>query len=81
MLVEVYTPHASPDARAAVELMTKGVYGVFFWSGLMMSSVLPLLILISPSWWAAVAAGVLFLAGSYLTEFVVRREKPAILSG
>ena len=69
MAKEILLPHDTPDTKKAIHLMTKGYYSKYFWAGIVMGSLIPLVVLNAfPS--VSLIAGSLALVGIYLTEFV-----------
>jgi hypothetical protein len=67
---EILIPHDTPDTRKAIHLMTKGHYSKYFWAGIIIGSVIPIMMLTMVSGSGALLAGGLALAGILLTEFV-----------
>ena len=66
---EILIPHDTPDTKKAIHLMTKGYYSKYFWAGIVIGSLIPIVVLsIFPS--MSLIAGGLALVGIYLTEFV-----------
>ncbi len=71
LLLEVWTPHNSEDAARAARLMRQGPDRHFWRAGLWLGSVFPIgLILLQPPALMLGLAGVLALAGIFLTEYV-----------
>ena len=69
MAKEILMPHDTPDTKKAIELMTKGYYSKYFWAGIVIGSLIPIVVLSAfPS--MLLLAGGLVLVGIYLTEFV-----------
>jgi hypothetical protein len=69
MAKEILMPHDTPDTKKAIELMTKGYYSKYFWAGIVIGSLIPIVVLNAfPS--MLLLAGGLVLVGIYLTEFV-----------
>ena len=69
MAKEILMPHDTPDTKKAIELMTKGYYSKYFWVGIVIGSLIPIVVLNAfPS--MLLLAGGLVLVGIYLTEFV-----------
>ena len=69
MAKEILMPHDTPDTKKAIHLMTKGYYSKYFWAGIVMGSLIPIVVLSAfPS--MSLIAGGLALVGIYLTEFV-----------
>ena len=66
---EILLPHDTPDTKKAIELMTKGYYSKYFWAGIVMGSLIPLVVLNAFTSMSLIAGG-LALVGIYLTEFV-----------
>jgi len=69
MAKEILIPHDTPDAKKAIHLMTKGYYSKYFWVGIVMGSLIPIVVLNAFSSMSLIAGG-LALVGIYLTEFV-----------
>jgi hypothetical protein len=69
MAKEILMPHDTPDTKKAIELMTKGYYSKYFWAGIVLGSLTPIVILNTFPNMALIAGG-LALVGIYLTEFV-----------
>ena len=69
ILKEVFIPHDTPDSKKAIQMMTNGYYSRYFWSGVVLGSLLPFLIL-TVSTGHELVAGVMALIGIFLTEFV-----------
>jgi len=67
---EILIPHDTPDTRKAIQLMTKGYYSKYFWAGIIVGSVVPIIMLIMIAGSSALLAGGLALVGILLTEFV-----------
>jgi hypothetical protein len=67
---EILIPHDTPDTRKAIHLMTKGYYSKYFWAGIIVGSVVPIMVLTMIAGSGALLAGGLALAGILLTEFV-----------
>jgi hypothetical protein len=66
---EILLPHDTPDTKKAIELMTKGYYSKYFWAGIVIGNLIPIVVLNAfPS--MLLIAGGLSLVGIYLTEFV-----------
>jgi hypothetical protein len=66
---EILLPHDTPDSRKTVELMTKGYYSKYFWVGIIIGSVAPIILLNAyPS--LTLIAGGFAIVGIFLTEFV-----------
>jgi hypothetical protein len=66
---EILMPHDTPDTKKAIHLMTKGYYSKYFWAGIVLGNLTPIVILnTGPS--MMLIAGGLALVGIYLTEFV-----------
>jgi Fe-S-cluster-containing dehydrogenase component len=66
---EILIPHDTPDAKKAIHLMTKGYYSKYFWAGIVIGSLIPIVVLNAFSSMSLIAGG-LALVGIYLTEFV-----------
>jgi Fe-S-cluster-containing dehydrogenase component len=69
MAKEILLPHDTPDTKKAIHLMTKGYYSKYFWAGIVMGSLIPLVVLNAFTSMSLIAGG-LALVGIYLTEFV-----------
>jgi len=67
---EILIPHETLDTRKAIQLMTKGYYSKYFWAGIIVGSVVPIIMLIMIAGSSALLAGGLALVGILLTEFV-----------
>jgi formate-dependent nitrite reductase membrane component NrfD len=66
---EILLPHDTPDSRKTIELMTKGYYSKYFWAGIIIGSVAPIILLNAyPS--LTLIAGEFAIVGIFLTEFV-----------
>ncbi|MDP6755144.1 MAG: polysulfide reductase NrfD [Candidatus Marinimicrobia bacterium] len=66
---EVLLPHDTPDTKKAIYLMTKGYYSKYFWVGVFIGSIAPIVMINAyPS--MALVAGGCTLIGIFLTEFV-----------
>ena len=69
MAKEILMPHDTPDTKKAIELMTKGYYSKYFWEGIIIGSVAPIILLNAyPS--MTLIAGGFAIVGIFLTEFV-----------
>ena len=66
---EILIPHDTPDTKKAIELMTKGYYSKYFWVGVVIGSVTPIVMLNAYPDLALIAGGCA-LIGIFLTEFV-----------
>ena len=69
MAKEILLPHDTPDTKKAIHFMTKGYYSKYFWAGIVMGSLIPLVVLNAFTSMSLIAGG-LALVGIYLTEFV-----------
>jgi len=69
MAKEILLPRDTPDTKKAIELMTKGYYSKYFWAGIVIGSLAPIVLLNVYSEMAIIAGG-LALVGIFLTEFV-----------
>jgi len=67
---EILIPHDTPDTRKAIHLMTKGYYSKYFWAGIIVGSVVPIMMLTMIAGSGTLLAGGLALVGILLTEFV-----------
>jgi hypothetical protein len=67
---EILIPHETLDTRKAIQLMTKGYYSKYFWAGIIVGSVIPIMMLTMIAGSGALLAGGLALVGILLTEFV-----------
>jgi len=66
---EVLLPHDTPDTKKAIYLMTKGYFSKYFWVGVFIGSIVPIVMINAyPS--MALIAGGCALIGIFLTEFV-----------
>jgi hypothetical protein len=70
---EILMPHKTLDTRKAIQLMTKGYYSKYFWAGIIVGSVVPIMMLTMIAGSSALLAGGLSLVGILLTEFVCIR--------
>ena len=69
ILKELFFHKDTPDTKKAIVGMTKGYYSKYFWIGILLGNMLPLLVMQTvPT--HALFAGVMTLVGIYLTEFV-----------
>jgi len=70
MFFEFLTPHMTEDAHRTADMILKGRYSRLFWLGAIgLGNILPLLLLtFSSQNTAGALAGLLVLAGIYLTE-------------
>ena len=66
---EIILPHDTPDTKKAIKHMTMGYYSTYFWTGVVIGIVVPIIIL-NTYLSLASYAGVCALIGIYLTEFV-----------
>ena len=78
MAKEILLPHDTPDTKKAIHLMTKGYYSKYFWAGIVIGSLIPIVVLNAFSSMSLIAGG-LALVGIYLTEFV-RIRVPQMIS-
>jgi hypothetical protein len=69
MAKEILLPRDTPDTKKAIELMTKGYYSKYFWAGIVIGSLAPIVLLNVYSE-MTIIAGSLTLVGIFLTEFV-----------
>ena len=67
---EVLFYHDTPVTKKAIELMTKGYYSKYFWTGVFLGSIVPIALLILHTEIFLYAACFLALVGIFLTEFV-----------
>ena len=67
---EILLPQDTPDSRKTVELLTRGYYSKYFWSGIMIGNVIPIILLSSMTGSMTHLAGGMVLVGIFLTEFV-----------
>ena len=74
---EILMPHDTHDTNKAIELMTKGYYSKYFWLGVVIGSVIPIVMLNAYPDFALIAGGCA-LIGIFLTEFV-RIRVPQII--
>ena len=71
LLLEIWTPHGTRDAARAVELMTTGIYRLYFIGGLTLGTILPLILLLSEvPYLMGLMCGVLIVGGIYVTEYL-----------
>jgi len=70
IIKEIRFPPNTPDAKKAIMLMTKGYYSKYFWSGLIIGSIIPIIMLSTQFETLLIISGVLSLIGNYLTEYV-----------
>ena len=71
MAKEIMMPHDTPDTKKAIQLMTKGYYSKYLWSGIIIGNVAPIVMLNVASGGAIVlVAGGCALLGILLTEYV-----------
>ena len=69
MAKDILMSHDTPDTKKAIELMTKGYYSKYFWEGITIGSVAPIILLNAyPS--MTLIAGGFAIVGIFLTEFV-----------
>ena len=69
MLVELTITHPTQEAKLTVKMITKGRYASLFrWGVLLTGNLLPLAALLSGQAWGLPIAGLLALAGIYMTE-------------
>lgn len=69
MLVELTITHPTADAKSVVKMITNGRYANLFWWGvLLVGNILPLLVLAGGFSFGLPLAGILALAGIYMTE-------------
>ena len=66
---EFLLSNETPDTKKAIELMTKGYYSKYFWAGIVIGNLAPIVLLNVYSGMAIIAGG-LALVGIFLTEFV-----------
>jgi hypothetical protein len=70
MTKEIFIPHDTPDSKKAIQLMTKGYYSKYFWAGILIGSVAPIVMLTAYADTTKLIAGGLALIGIFLIEFV-----------
>ncbi len=70
MTKEIFIHHDTPDAKKAIRLMTKGYYSKYFWAGIVIGSVAPIVMLNAYADSMTLIAGGFVLIGIFLTEFV-----------
>jgi Fe-S-cluster-containing dehydrogenase component len=70
MTKEIFVPHDTPDTKKAIQLMTKGYYSKYFWAGIVIGSVTPIVMLTAYADSMKLIAGGLALIGIFFTEFV-----------
>jgi hypothetical protein len=64
---EILLPHDTPDTKEAIRMMTKGFYSKYFWRGIIVGNLIPVILIIL-GW--PIVAGALALVGIFLTEYV-----------
>jgi len=69
MTKEIFMLHNTVDTKKTVQLMTKGYYSKYLWTGIIVGSIAPIIILTAYSNLSFVAGG-LILIGIFLIEFV-----------
>jgi len=70
MIKEIFMPHNTVDTKKAVQLMTKGCYSKYFWTGIVFGNIAPIVMLTAYADSMTLIAGGLVLTGIFLTEFV-----------
>ena len=61
--------NGTPDTQKAIRGMTKGYFSSYFWIGVIVGNILPVLAIQTvPDY--AIVAGIMTLVGIFLTEFV-----------
>ena len=70
IMKEILFPHNTPDSKKAIHLMTKGYYSKYFWLGITLGSIIPIIMLSTQMEELVIVSGVLALIGNYLTEYV-----------
>jgi hypothetical protein len=70
MTKDIFVPHDTPDTKKAIQLMTKGYYSKYFWAGIVIGSVTPIVMLTAYADSMKLIAGGLALIGIFFTEFV-----------
>jgi hypothetical protein len=70
MIKEIFMPHDTADTKKAIQLMTKGYYSKYFWAGIVIGSVAPIVMLNAYADSMTLIAGGFVLIGIFLTEFV-----------
>ncbi|HEX8370650.1 MAG TPA: NrfD/PsrC family molybdoenzyme membrane anchor subunit [Pyrinomonadaceae bacterium] len=71
LVVELWTAHTTDDAKATIELITRGRFRVPFWAGMVfLGNVLPLILLFFGQAETAALAGILILIGLYIAEHI-----------
>ena len=70
IMKEILFPHNTPDSKKAIHLMTKGYYSKYFWLGIALGSIIPIIMLSTQMEELVIISGVLALIGNYLTEYV-----------
>lgn len=69
IIFEIYTPHPTKDAKAVVNMITKGRYKNAFWFGaLLFGNIIPIVLLLIGFNGALPLAGILVLMGILITE-------------
>ena len=69
MAKDILMSHDTPDKKKAIELMTKGYYSKYFWEGIIIGSVVPIILLNAYPSMTLIAGGFVII-GIFLTEFV-----------
>lgn len=64
---EIGMPHDTADTQKAIQLMTKGYYSRYFWKGIILGNIAPILLILLGF---PIIAGFLAMIGIFLTEFV-----------
>jgi len=71
LLAEVWTPHGTRDAARAAKMMTSGIHGLYFLSGLVLGTIFPMIVLlVGAPYLLVLFCGVMIMGGIYLTEYV-----------
>ena len=71
IVIELWTAHTTDDARATIELITKGRFSTPFWAGMVVvGNVLPLMFLLLGPAAAIAPAGALILIGLVFAEHI-----------
>ncbi len=69
LLAEILTTHPTDDARAAMQMIVKGIWSRWFWLvGMLVGHGIPLLLLSFAATWADAPAAVMALVGMFVIE-------------
>jgi uncharacterized membrane protein YobD (UPF0266 family) len=71
LVIELWTAHTTDDAKATIELITRGRFRVPFWAGMVfVGNILPLILLCFGQTTTAALSGILILIGLYIAEHI-----------